>query len=241
MMLTDLAQVLRDAGLRVIEQSNWKTRGHGPQSTVSSVVVHHTAGAATGENPSLRTVRDGRPGLGGPLAHILVGRSGTWYVVAAGKCWHAGATREPWQANEHSLGIEAEGTGRDTWPSMQMDSIVKGTRALADHYRVPYAKVLGHKEVCRPAGRKIDPNFSMGEFRSRLVAVGAGLPVLRRGDSGPLVERLQRWLGVVRPGGPGYGQFGPLTESKVRAYQEMRGLVVDGVVGAAMYREMGWL
>ena len=94
-MLTDLADILRGAGLAVVERPGWRTRGHGQMSGVRCVVLHHTAGPATGEAPSLGVVENGRPGLTGPLAQLVLGRSGTWYVVAAGLCHHTGATFEP--------------------------------------------------------------------------------------------------------------------------------------------------
>ena len=89
-MLTDLADVLRGAGLTVVERPGWRTRGHGQMSGVRCVVLHHTAGPATGEAPSLGVVENGRPDLPGPLAQLVLGRSGTWYVVAAGLCHHTG-------------------------------------------------------------------------------------------------------------------------------------------------------
>jgi hypothetical protein len=33
---------------------------------------------------------------------------------------------------------------------------------------VPTARVLGHKEVATPTGRKVDPNFDMPAFRGRV-------------------------------------------------------------------------
>jgi hypothetical protein len=62
---------------------------------------------------------------------------------------------------------------------------------------------------------------------------------VRRGSTGPDVELLQRFLGVIRPGEPGYGTFGPLTERAVIRYQTMRGLAPDGVVGERTWREIG--
>lgn len=168
MMLTNLADILRHAGLQVVERPDWKTRGHGPMVDVKALVLHHTAGPATGDAPSLGVVERGRPDLQGPLAQLFLARSGTWYVVAAGLCWHAGATFEPWQGNAHAIGIEAEATGRDAWPGPQYDSYVRGARALANHYVVPYARVLGHREVAKPAGRKQDPNFDLATFRRAL-------------------------------------------------------------------------
>jgi peptidoglycan hydrolase-like protein with peptidoglycan-binding domain len=56
-------------------------------------------------------------------------------------------------------------------------------------------------------------------------------PTIRRGDTGDAVKLIQRFLGVAREGDAGYGTFGPLTESRVIAYQAMKGLTPDGVVG----------
>lgn len=169
-MLLELADVLRQAGLDVVERPGWQRRGHGDMAAIQSITLHHTAGPKTGDTPSLHVVEDGRPDLKGPLAHLLLARSGTWHVVAAGLCWHTGLTFEAWQANPHAIGIEAEATGKDVWPTGQYASFVRGARALADHYRVPYARVVGHKEVARPAGRKIDPNFDLAAFRAALPA-----------------------------------------------------------------------
>lgn len=169
-MLTDLADVLRSAGLTVVERPGWHSRGHGPMSGVRCVVLHHTAGPATGEAPSLGVVENGRPDLTGPLAQLVLGRSGTWYVVAAGLCYHTGATFEPWQDNTWAVGIEAEATGRDPWPPVQYACYVRGARALADHYGVPYSRVLGHREIARPLGRKSDPNFDLATFRTALTS-----------------------------------------------------------------------
>jgi murein L,D-transpeptidase YcbB/YkuD len=62
---------------------------------------------------------------------------------------------------------------------------------------------------------------------------------VQRGSVGPDVELLQRFLGVVGPGDPGYGVFGKLTQAAVIKYQRMRGLVPDGVVGERTWRETG--
>ena len=136
------------------------------------MVLHHTAGPATGEAPSLGVVENGRPDLTGPLAQLVLGRSGTWYVVAAGLCYHTGATFEPWQGNTWAVGIEAEATGRDPWPPVQYAGYVRGARALADHYGVPFSRVLGHREIARPLGRKSDPNFDLATFRAALTLAG---------------------------------------------------------------------
>ena len=59
-------------------------------------------------------------------------------------------------------------------------------------------------------------------------------PLLKRGDTGADVHRLQTGLHTYGNGadpGPIDGDFGPKTENGVRVYQSQRGITVDGVVG----------
>jgi len=64
-------------------------------------------------------------------------------------------------------------------------------------------------------------------------------PTLQRGSTGEAVKLIQRFLGVVGPGAPGYGHYGPLTETAVKKYQIMRGLPSDGVCGPRVWAETG--
>ena len=64
------------------------------------------------------------------------------------------------------------------------------------------------------------------------------LPTLRFGSSGDTVRILQRlllsnnyFIGVD-------GSFGAVTETAVKAFQEQRGLVADGIVGPITWREL---
>ena len=88
--LTWLTSVLRAAGLKVAEVDGWESRGIGDVQDVAGVICHHTAGPRQGNMPSLRTLVQGRPDLTGPLAQLGLGRDGTFYVIAAGRCHHAG-------------------------------------------------------------------------------------------------------------------------------------------------------
>jgi hypothetical protein len=175
MMLTDLAAVLRGAGLEVVELPGWKTRGHGPMAAVDGVTCHHTgSGRGTGATLGLSTVRDGRQDLVGPLAHLYLNRAGTFYVVAAGLCYHAGKSRKETYTNGRRIGIEALAAGdgwAQDWPVAQMTAYARGCRALTEHYRFPVSEVLGHKETCAPEGRKIDPSFDMRGFREGVATV----------------------------------------------------------------------
>lgn len=176
MMLTDLADVCRAADLEVAEVGGWKSRGHGDMSTPRTIVCHHTAGPTTGNMPSLNTITYGRSDLPGPLCHLGLGRDGTVYVVAAGLAYHAGEVRDPTYANRYAIGIEAEATGRDRWPAIQLDAYTRLCRALCDHYGIGVDRVLGHKEVCAPVGRKVDPNLDMAAFRRRVTALEDDMP-----------------------------------------------------------------
>ncbi|WP_051790990.1 N-acetylmuramoyl-L-alanine amidase [Amycolatopsis jejuensis] len=176
MMLTSLANVARSAGLRVVEQPGWTGRGHGQMSGVRAIVCHHTAGAPSGNAPSLGVVQNGRSDLAGPLAHYVLGRDGTVYVVAAGLCWHAGAVLNSAWSNDYAVGIEAEATGVDAWPEVQLDAYARLCKAICVAFGLPLSHVLGHKEVCSPPGRKNDPNFDMTGFRARVATVGTAVP-----------------------------------------------------------------
>lgn len=166
MYLNDLADVIRAAGMNVVEVGGWKGHNHGSMAGVRSIVCHHTAGAATGNYPSLNVVRNGRPGLAGPLAQLGLGRDGTVYVISNGVAWHAGATiNDSIYGNSWSIGIEAENTGRgEVWPEVQVNAYAKLCAALCKHYSLPVDRVKGHKEICSPAGRKIDPANLPGDM-----------------------------------------------------------------------------
>lgn len=172
--LTWLPQVLVASGLTVIEQPGWEARGHGDVGKPLGVLLHHTAGPATGEAPSLGTVENGRPDLSGPLAQLVLGRSGTFYVVAAGLCYHAG--KGEWKGitagNTHFIGIEAENTGldNDPWPEGQMESYARGVAAILKHIGATVEMCAGHKEYALPHGRKQDPSFDCNAFRARVSA-----------------------------------------------------------------------
>ena len=74
------------------------------------------------------------------------------------------------------------------------------------------------------------------------------MQLLRRGDSGPAVVEIRatlRQFGLMTDptGTPEDDRFDADTERAVRAFQQQRGLIADGIVGQATYRalrEAGW-
>jgi GH24 family phage-related lysozyme (muramidase) len=63
-------------------------------------------------------------------------------------------------------------------------------------------------------------------------------PVLKKGAKGKAVERLQRALSAAGHRISADGDFGPLTDRAVRAFQAACGLQVDGVVGPATWHAL---
>lgn len=251
--LTWLPQALKDSGLKVAFVDGWENRGNGDVSNIVGVICHHTATPGTSNMPTLGTLIQGRPDLPGPLAQLGLGRDGTYYVVAAGRCNHAGIGT--WKGvstgNSSFIGIEAENTGLPNdspWPEVQMDAYQRGVAAILTHIGQAADFCAGHKEFALPPGRKSDPSFDMDAFRSAVAAImdgtapspvlipaieppaqpgaSAGRPTLRRPSTGELVKQVQAKLGIVVD-----GNFGPKTEAALRAFQRDHGLVPDGIVG----------
>lgn len=168
-----LADAARLTGYPVVEVSGWRSRGvgGGGLSSVEGVLCHHTAGPSVGEAPSLRVVRDGRAGLSGPLSHYVLGRSGSPYVVAAGRCNHAGESA--WDGiaglNSRFVGIEAEDDGDGQWTDEQRDAYPRLVAACLYYMRRGSSRCAAHREVAIPRGRKIDPaGWDMDALRGHI-------------------------------------------------------------------------
>jgi hypothetical protein len=167
--LTWLPRVLRAAGLTCLEIPGWQTRGHGDMGPVKFVLCHHTAEPIDSNlEPDLQELINGRPDLAGPNANLGLGQNGKYYMIAAGKAWHAGPG--VWHGftmgNTQSIGIEAENNGLgEPWPAVQMDAYARGVAAILKHLGAGPEMCAGHKEFALPKGRKIDPSFSMPDFR----------------------------------------------------------------------------
>src|SRR5262252_7633372 len=105
-----LPNVLKAAGLNVTLVDGWENRGRGDVGQIFGILCHHTAGPKTGNIPSLDILIKGRQDLPGPLAQLGLARDGTYFIIAAGKCNHAGPGN--WKGvtngNTHFIGIEAE-------------------------------------------------------------------------------------------------------------------------------------
>ncbi|AYN56839.1 endolysin [Arthrobacter phage Andrew] len=125
MKLSNLAAALRKHGLTVIESPGWAGRGYLGRDLIEvrGVVWHHTATARSAFNsspaPTLQMCIDGRPDCAGPLCHMVFGRDGAVYLVAAGLANHAGAGSAAGipddMGNYYLIGIEMESSGVAPW------------------------------------------------------------------------------------------------------------------------------
>jgi len=162
-----LADVLRAAGLNVLEHESWQERGHGDFLDIRGVLCHHTAG---GGPDDWRLVQEGRPDLPGPLAQLVLEKDGTYRVIAAGICWHAGLGSWPgWPtdgANYHTIGIEAVSSGTEPWDwtPEQLGAYRDGCAAILAQIGRSAHDCVAHHEYSSEG--KIDPaGIDMVAFR----------------------------------------------------------------------------
>ena len=185
--LTDLADVLRRAGLTVIELDGWPYRARGSggfdAGRPTYVMVHHTASppSSSGENDAWYCAEGDEDA---PLSNLCLDRDGAWWVLAGGAT-NTNGKGGPVQGvpadsmNTYAIGIEANGGYGEPWPAAQTDSYLSGVRALCDAYGIEH--VLAHFEWAPT--RKVDPagvspwsgdssSWDMDAFRRDLEQMG---------------------------------------------------------------------
>lgn len=182
---TGIATRLRAAGLSVRETTGWKTRGRdfagtSPTFNPKGGVNHHTAGHPTKANPvpSLGIVIHGRPDLSGPLANVLLGFDGVFYVIAAGVANHAGlpdgGSCRGMTGNSSAYGMEIEHDGVHPLPAEMVKLAARGWAAILRGTGIPASQVVQHHEWA--PSRKIDLATNMhpgttptaGDFRGAI-------------------------------------------------------------------------
>lgn len=189
MKLSNLANVLRAAGLTVVETPGWATRGYAGQdlTEIRGVLWHHTAtgrGAyATSNAPTLQMTINGRSDLAGPLCNITFGRDGTVYLVAAGVANHAGRGSAPGfpkdTGNHYLIGIEMESSGVAPWDwtadQIRIAPYLGAALEKAYLQGIPadLRLQLGHKEYSSEG--KIDPSGWPGDMNGLRASINAVL------------------------------------------------------------------
>jgi hypothetical protein len=188
-----LPDALRRAGLTVREEPGWQTRGRPPSSgsfDPRAFLLHHDASASGSSVPAGKDlVRDGRPGLAGPLSQIYYS-FGIFYVLAAGRANHAG-TGPGWGVvgrdlgNALAIGCEWDHTSGEPVSPSELADLTRGAAAILDALGAdPYRAAFGHREYA--PGRKIDPaGVDLDSWRDGIAAQIAELRAARNAPSRP--------------------------------------------------------
>ena len=161
-----MADVLRAAGLVVIEVDGWGNRARSSGGFDGDrpwcVMFHHTASDTTPEN-DVSYIVYGSPDA--PISNLYLARDGMVWVCAAGATNTNGKGNAQImsrgvvpvdQMNTHAVGIEAanDGVGQP-WPQVQVDAYFKLSNALTAWLGLLPDDVQSHAGYS--PGRKIDP------------------------------------------------------------------------------------
>lgn len=196
-----LVRALRAEGVTVIETAGWRTnnRNHkGAWGPIYGNMLHHTVTPKTMSAVSM--CFNGTGDLPGPLCHGVIRRDGTVHLVGNGRANHAGGgdpnvlqavkderyTQRPpdphqhqgsagaVDGNAHFYGWECEnqGDGKDPWPAVQVEAMVRVSAALMRAHQWSEKSTIGHREW---SDWKNDPNgpdnvVSMPGLRTRIAA-----------------------------------------------------------------------
>ena len=164
--LLDLADVLRAAGLGVVEVDQWGTRARSSGGFDGdrpwAIMWHHTASQTDPEN-DVSYICYGSPDA--PISNLYLARDGTVWVCAAGGTNTNGKGDAQIMSrgvvpadsmNTHAIGIEAANNGLgEPWPREQVDAYFRVNNALAEAYGLLPDDCCTHHQYAKD--RKIDP------------------------------------------------------------------------------------
>jgi len=167
--MRDIADVLRAAGVPVIEEGDWQHRGTGGSFDAQSIMVHHDASPPGSSSPSADYI------ISNLLAQLWLDYYGTWHICAAGRMNHAGKGSWPGvptdNANATFIGLECDHTTNEQWTQDQRQYGIRGLVALADWLGIRDSiddllrHLIAHKEWA--PDRKVDPDpLDMDDLRA---------------------------------------------------------------------------
>ena len=140
-----------------IDRTTWQSPNAEPRTgAISAVVLHSSGGGALSglrwlTNPASRV-----------SSHYFVTRDGAIFQLVADDCiaWHAGVSSLDGVSgvNDYSIGIECEHMRGQDWPPAQIQSLTDLCRDLMQGYHIPPSRIVSHRFVALPPGRKVDPD-----------------------------------------------------------------------------------
>ena len=161
--LTDMADVLRRAGITVQEEPGWQSRARSSggfnSGLPNTIMCHHTASGPGSDGQSdvnyMTYSADAKP-----IANLYLSRTGKVWVMAGGatNTNGSGGPLGPVPVdsmNSSAIGIEAAngGTG-EPWPQVQQEVYARMCAALAAAYGISNSNIRDHQEWA--PGRKCD-------------------------------------------------------------------------------------
>lgn len=214
--MIEFGNILRKAGLTVVEEPGWRTRGHPGTFAPVGGVWHHTGGL----NALGVVMTTGRPDLAPPLCNLYLDREGVWHVVAAGLAYHAGPGSakvladlrvgiapkgfavdlklvDDGSANGFTVGVEVEAKGDgSSYPIGQVRALVVGSAALCRELGWTANHWVHHREW---TARKVDMDLASTLDLRALVAAELAPPASTGTTEG---DDMQKILVIDAPGRP---------------------------------------
>ncbi|WP_212721371.1 peptidoglycan recognition protein family protein [Nocardioides dongxiaopingii] len=204
MAISWLADVLRGAGVQVVEEGDWMARSAGSGFAPIGVLWHHTAApsSATNPAPALNVCINGRADLPGPLCQALVDHHGVFHVISGNRANHAGASRgsgpiPSGDGNTLMIGWEIDYAGDggggqvQEMTQAQYDASVAATAAVLAHLGRDASHARGHRETSTSG--KIDPSFiDLDAMRADVALAMGGTP-----PEPPAGTPFQTWVSNV--------------------------------------------
>lgn len=193
---TFLPEVLKAFGVTVKEYSGWRNRGHGDFGIIQGIIAHHTG---SNQLPASYIAQHPQLGL---CSQIHLDRNGVVTLTGVGIAWHAGrGAYAGWptnNANQTSIGIEANSDGVSPWPAKQLDAYYRTCAAILWFLgkRATTNTLLGHHEYSGKAQGKWDPGagngrsgavMDMNEFRRKVNAY-IDNPPFKKVEQKPVVK-----------------------------------------------------
>jgi N-acetylmuramoyl-L-alanine amidase len=150
---------------KIISQSPVKDIYNTPSSWIGTtnfgmrkpnfVIIHHTA-----QNSCEQTLQTFTTAKSGVSAHYVICRDGTVHHLLNDylRAWHAGigSWGNDKDINSSSIGIELDNNGYDSFPPVQINSLLTVLDTLKRKYNIPGSNFIGHADIAPT--RKSDPN-----------------------------------------------------------------------------------
>ena len=180
---------LKSAGLNVVEEPKWKTRGNRwkVDGKPEGVMQHHTA--PPNPYPIKALYRGGKI-----KCNMATHEDGTLYLVAYKACNYSSGrgmldvlknnVRKSIAPTHNGTKTGLKGGNRHFWnyenshpgdgspiPQVQLDTIIESTRIVLDHFGLNANQIISHAEWSR---RKIDPRWN-GDNRTAIEQIREGV------------------------------------------------------------------